>query len=49
MEWKRQKWGWFCKLFLKFSEGLAIKYADEIIADNKIILDYIISNYSRKK
>lgn len=48
MEWKRQKWGWFSKLFLKFSEGLAIKYADEIIADNKIILDYIISNYSRK-
>ena len=48
MEWKRQKWGRFSKLFLKFSEALAIKYADEIIADNKIILDYVISNYSRK-
>ena len=48
MEWKRQKWGWFSKLFLKFSEALAIQYADEIIADNKIILDYINSNYSRK-
>tara|TARA_B100000242_G_C43028472_1_gene479017 strand:- start:520 stop:1596 length:1077 start_codon:yes stop_codon:yes gene_type:complete len=48
MEWKRQKWGWFSKLFLKFSESIAIKYADEIISDNKIIFDYINLNYSRK-
>ena len=34
MEWngKDKKWGWFSKVILKFSEGLAIKYADEMAA-----------------
>ena len=35
---EKTKMGLVFKVILKFSEGLAIKYADEIIADNKIIL-----------
>jgi len=45
IEWKRAKWGKFAKCFLKFSEKIAVKYADEIITDNKIILDYVKSEY----
>ena len=45
LEWKRAKWGKFAKCFLKFSEKIAVKYADEIITDNKIIFDYVKSEY----
>lgn len=45
LEWKRAKWGRPAKWFLKFSEKIAVKHADEIITDNKIILDYVKSEY----
>ena len=45
LEWKREKWGKFTKWFLKLSEKIAVKYADEIITDNKIITDYVESEY----
>jgi len=48
LEWKRAKWGKFTKWFLKFSEKIAIKYADKIITDNKIITDYVESEYGVK-
>jgi len=37
LEWKRDKWGKFAKWFLKYSERLAVKYANSIVADNKVI------------
>ena len=45
IEWKRDKWSGFAKKFLKFSEAMAVKYADVIIADNEGISDYITSEY----
>ena len=45
LEWKRAKWGRFTKWFLKLSEKIAVKYADEIITDNKVITDYVKSEY----
>lgn len=45
LEWKRAKWGKFAKWFLKLSEKIAVKYADEIITDNKVITDYVKSDY----
>lgn len=45
LEWKREKWSWFAQRFLKFSERMAAKYADTIIADNKVIQDYVKSEY----
>jgi glycosyltransferase involved in cell wall biosynthesis len=48
LEWKRAKWGRFAKLFLKFSEKLAVKYADVLITDNKIITDYVEIEYGVK-
>jgi glycosyltransferase involved in cell wall biosynthesis len=45
MEWRRHKWGKFAKWFLKFSEKLAVKYADVVITDNQVIKDYVLSEY----
>ena len=47
-EWKRGKWNTFVKWFLKKSEDIGIKYSDIIVADNKIIQDYILSEYGIK-
>lgn len=46
LEWKRDKWGWFAKKFLKFSERLVVKFSHAIIADNKHIQDYVTNEYS---
>jgi glycosyltransferase involved in cell wall biosynthesis len=45
LEWKREKWGKGAKWFLKFSEKLAVKYADVVVTDNKVIQDYVKSEY----
>lgn len=45
LEWRRDKWGYFAKNFLKFSEKIAVKYSDVIVADNKGIADYVKSEY----
>lgn len=48
LEWKRDKWGNGAKWFLKFSEKLAVKYADVVVADNKVIQEYAKSEYGVK-
>ncbi len=48
IEWRRDKWKSYAKNFLKFSERCAVKYADEIIADNVVIQSYIQRTYHRK-
>lgn len=48
MEWKRQKWGPFARIFLKFSWKTAVKHADTIIADNKHIQTYIKDSCKRQ-
>ena len=47
LEWKRDKWNNFAKLFLKFSEKLAVKNADIIISDNKVIQEYVKEKYNK--
>jgi glycosyltransferase involved in cell wall biosynthesis len=46
LEWKRKKWNPLVKLFLKLSEAMAIKYSDEIVADNEAIKSYIMNKYN---
>lgn len=48
LEWKRDKWGKLAKWFLKYSETVAVKYADVVIADNKVIQDYVHEAYGKK-
>ncbi len=45
LEWRREKWGRFAKAFLKFSEKIAVKWADVVISDNKAIQDYVLDEY----
>lgn len=45
LEWKRDKWGRGVRSFLKYSEKLAVKYSDAVIADNKAISDYVYHEY----
>lgn len=47
LEWKRAKWNYLIKLFLKFSERLAVKYSNIVISDNKVINNYIVDEYSK--
>jgi len=48
LEWKRAKWGGFAKWYLKLSERIAVKYADKIITDNKVLKDYVKTTYGVK-
>lgn len=45
LEWRRSKWGALAKRFLKFSEKIAVKYSDVVVADNQAIADYVQSEY----
>ena len=45
LEWKRNKWNTWAKRFLKFSEKVAVKYSDVIVAYNKGIADYVTQEY----
>tara|TARA_R110001599_G_scaffold99341_1_gene254702 strand:- start:1999 stop:3048 length:1050 start_codon:yes stop_codon:yes gene_type:complete len=47
IEWKRDKWGRFAKSFLKFSEAIAVKFSDVIVADNQGISDYLKLEYGK--
>ena len=48
LEWKREKWGRFAKSFLKFSEQIAVEYADAVVVDNKVIQDYVTDTYAKE-
>jgi glycosyltransferase involved in cell wall biosynthesis len=45
IEWRREKWGFFAKHFLKFSEWMAVKNSHIIVSDNKAIQDYVTNEY----
>lgn len=45
LEWKRDKWNKPTKKFLKFCERIAVRYSDVIVGDNKVIADYLNSEY----
>ncbi len=47
LEWTRAKWSPFAKKFLKLSEKTAIRFADEIVADNAAIQKYVFEQYGR--
>jgi glycosyltransferase involved in cell wall biosynthesis len=47
LEWKRSKWPWYGKLYLKISEWLAAKSASSLIADCERIRDYLTSKYGQ--
>ena len=46
IEWRRAKWGRFSKSFLKYSEKIAVRFADTIVTDNKVIQQYVKNSYN---
>jgi glycosyltransferase involved in cell wall biosynthesis len=46
IEWKRNKWNFFAKIYLRFQERIAVKFSNSIVADNKGIQDYIFDTYN---
>ncbi len=47
LEWRRDKWGWFAKKFLKFSERVAVTFSHGIVSDNKHIQEYVEEEYGK--
>ena len=45
LEWRRDKWSRFGKNFLKFSEVMAVRFATNVVTDNKKITDYVKQGY----
>lgn len=47
LEHRRAKWGKATQSFLKFSESMAVRYANVIVSDNKGIQDYVRQTYGK--
>lgn len=48
LEHSRQKWGKFTRRYLKWSEKIAVRNSDVVVADNKAIMDYILKEYGKR-
>lgn len=47
IEWKREKWKGLARLVLRTSEWAAVRFSDEVIADNQAIADHVRDAYGR--
>lgn len=47
LEWKRDKWRSYARWFLKISEKIAVRFADTVIADNKVIQQHVRNSYGK--
>lgn len=45
IEWRRAKWGWLARNFLRLSEWFAVRCSHVVIADNQGIADYVTRQY----
>ncbi|PWL25285.1 MAG: glycosyl transferase [Altererythrobacter sp. XM-24bin4] len=45
VEWKRQKWSFLAKLYLRIAEWFAVKFSHVVIADNRAIADYLSESF----
>lgn len=45
IEWRRDKWSGLARRFLRLSERLAVRFSDEVVADNQGIADYLREAY----
>lgn len=48
LEWKRAKWSGPAKSFLKFSEKMAVRHADVVVADSRVLVDYVRKEYRKE-
>ena len=48
LEWKREKWKGFAKVYLKHQEKIAVRRSHVVVSDNLAIQEYVTSDYKRK-
>lgn len=48
MEWRRSKWSAPARAYLRWSERLAVRHSDAVIADNPEIADHLLRDYGTK-
>ncbi len=48
LEWKREKWSTLGRTFLKFCEYLSAKFEPNLIADSRVIQNYLQEKYGRQ-
>jgi glycosyltransferase involved in cell wall biosynthesis len=48
MDWKRDKWPWYGKLFYKFSNYLTAYFPNKVIFDNIFTKEYFETKFSKK-
>lgn len=48
LEWKRNKWNFFARKYLKISEIIGVKYSTIVVADNQSFCNYINEEYNIK-
>lgn len=48
-EWKRDKWIWPIKKYLKYSERVIVKHCDRVISDSIGIENYVLKEYAKYK
>ncbi len=44
-EWKRGKWGFWVKIFLKLSERFGVRWASHVVSDNSIIKNSLLIDH----
>jgi hypothetical protein len=48
IEWRRAKWSAAARRYLQYAEKCAVRYSDEVIGDNQVIVDYVKSVYHKE-
>lgn len=46
LEWQRKKYNFIIKWFIKYTEKLAVRSSNMLIADSEIVRDYLINNHN---
>lgn len=47
LDWQREKWGLFAKWFLKYSEGVGVRFSNYTIVDNEVFAAYVFNTYKK--
>lgn len=45
IEYRREKWGRFARWYIRFSERIAVQFADAVVVDNQAVADYLNETY----
>lgn len=48
IEWRRAKWSWLVRRYLRLSEMISVLFSDIVVADNAAIKRYVAQRYRRR-